>query len=184
MSAWATPVLQKGLAIVDDDDQLHLNFRGMTYYLHHVLLSLLPIVNKGHSASYRNHKTLTNLLLHTRLLTATFSQIETYKYTQRCSKVIHQPKCTCTDSFAVASSNPLPNQHCAEFLCRVLGVLATIYNGAQKCCCRLPGIVPKRQMLQTSAWANRGVGRLRHHRYDPHVRRYVRSGEIFQRRHL
>ena len=59
-------------------------------------------------------------------------------------------------------------------------LLAAVHRGASKRRQRMPPNVSRRLLLRRTAWGDRGVGRIRCHRYESHVL----LCNFFQRRHL
>ena len=77
--------------------------------------------------------------------------------------------CYCADSCTVTPLGHLlysPNIHFAELSCRSIYILSTIQSRAQKLRCQLSKIVPRSRLLQGSTRTNRGVGRVKRHRYE------------------
>ena len=59
-------------------------------------------------------------------------------------------------------------------------VLAAIQSATQKRRWRMPETVPTRRLLQRSTWTDRGLGRIKRRRHEPHVL----LCDIFQWRHF
>ena len=103
-----------------------------------------------------------------KLYTVTFTQTHTDgRSTQRqCSAP------TCADSCTVMLSGHLLCAlylHLAEFACRTIKVCAKIKSRVKKRSCHLCEIIPRCKLLRRSAWINRGMGRVKRHRYECRV---------------